>query len=113
MRDIQNQLPQAIGQVTPTNVNRSLLVNREVEPFNNPEVRRAMALALDRKAFIDTLTEGKGDVGGARRMLFASWWGPSLLAPICTRPFRPKSRPQCQLTATSRTAPNSDALPGQ
>jgi peptide/nickel transport system substrate-binding protein len=64
MRDIQHQVPQAICQVTPTNVNRSLLVNREIAPFNDPEVRRAMALALDRKAFIDTLTDGKGDIGG-------------------------------------------------
>ena len=34
-------------------------------PFDNPEMRRAVALTVDRKAFIDTLTQGKGDIGGA------------------------------------------------
>jgi peptide/nickel transport system substrate-binding protein len=65
MRDIKSQAPQAICQVTPTNVSRNLIINRDKPPFDNPEIRRAVALTLDRKAFIDTLTEGKGDVGGA------------------------------------------------
>ena len=30
-------------------------------PFNNPELRKAMALALDRKAFIDIILQGQGD----------------------------------------------------
>ena len=41
------------------------MVNRAKPPFDNPELRRAMALALDRQAFIDILAEGKGAVGGA------------------------------------------------
>ncbi len=65
MRDIKNQAPQAICEVTPTNVSRNLIINRDKPPFDNPELRRAVALTLDRKAFIDTLTEGRGDVGGA------------------------------------------------
>ena len=43
---------------------RNLIVNRDKPPFDNPELRRAMALALDRKAFIDILTEGQGKIGG-------------------------------------------------
>ena len=38
-------------------------------------------------------------------------WGPSLRAPSCTRPFRPKRRPPCHLTATSRTAPPISTRP--
>src|SRR5205809_8005777 len=51
LKQIQDQAPQAICEVTPTNVNRTLIINREKPPFNEPELRRAMALTLDRKAF--------------------------------------------------------------
>ncbi len=57
--DIAKSAPQAICQLRPTNVTTHLLVNREVEPFNNPQLRRAMALAIDRQAFIDILGHGK------------------------------------------------------
>ncbi len=49
----------------PSNVNRNVMLNREAPPFNNPELLRAAALSVDRKAFIDILTEGKGNIGGA------------------------------------------------
>jgi len=65
MKDIASQLPQAVCQLVPTNVSTNLLVNRDKPPFDNPDVRRALMLALDRKAFIDILGEGHGDVGGA------------------------------------------------
>src|SRR5439155_16525936 len=65
MRDIQSQAPDAICELTPTNVSRNLIVNRDKPPFDDPDVRRAMALTLDRKAFIDTINEGKADIGGA------------------------------------------------
>src|ERR1700751_2191348 len=64
LKDIKNQAPQAICEVTATNVNRTLIVNRDKPPFDNPDLRRAMSLTLDRKAFIDIITEGKGDIGG-------------------------------------------------
>jgi peptide/nickel transport system substrate-binding protein len=43
---------------------RDLLINRAKPPFNNIELRRAMALSLARQAFIDILAEGQGVVGG-------------------------------------------------
>ena len=64
LNDTQKQKPQAICRLVPTNVNRNVILNREKPPFNNPELRRAVALTVDRRAFIDTLTQGKGDVGG-------------------------------------------------
>jgi peptide/nickel transport system substrate-binding protein len=64
VKDIKNQAPQAICEVAPTNVNRTLIINRDKAPFDNPDLRRAMSLTLDRKAFIDIITEGQGDIGG-------------------------------------------------
>lgn len=63
LKDMQTQAPKAICSITPQYVHRNLMVNREAAPFNNPELRKALALALDRKPFIDILTEGKGDIG--------------------------------------------------
>src|SRR6266550_3895212 len=75
MRDIQSQAPQAICELTPTNVARNLIVNRDKPPFNDPEIRRALALTLDRKAFIDTINEGKADIGGAMLPPPEGIWG--------------------------------------
>jgi peptide/nickel transport system substrate-binding protein len=57
-RDVQNQAPQAVCELNPTNVSRNLVINRDVAPFDKPELRRAMTLSLDRQAFLDILTEG-------------------------------------------------------
>ena len=75
MRDAQNQAPEAICEIVPLNVNRTLIVNRDAPPFDDPELRRAMSLSLDRKAFIDILTEGKGDVGGVMQPPPEGLWG--------------------------------------
>ena len=71
-RDLQKQRPDAVCELPPGSVSTNLIINREKPPFDNPEMRRAMSLALDRKAFIDILTEGKavprrGDAAAARR----------------------------------------------
>jgi peptide/nickel transport system substrate-binding protein len=77
LKDIRNQAPQAICEVTATNVNRTLIVNRDKPPFDNPELRRAMSLTLDRKAFIDIIGEGQGDVGGTMLPPPEGVWGMS------------------------------------
>jgi len=64
LKDIKSQAPQAICEVAPTNVNRTLIINRDKPPFDNADLRRAMSLTLDRKAFVDIITEGQGDIGG-------------------------------------------------
>jgi peptide/nickel transport system substrate-binding protein len=74
-RQIREQAPQAICEMNPTNVGRTLLINRDSPPFNNPELRRAMVLTLDRQAFIDIITEGKGKTGGAMLPLPDGVWG--------------------------------------
>ena len=48
-----------------TGVSTNLIVNREAPPFDDPKIRRALALTLDRQAFIDILSEGEGKMGGA------------------------------------------------
>jgi ABC-type transport system substrate-binding protein len=65
MKDVKAQAPKATCQLSPTNVSTNLAVNSAAPPFDNPQIRKAMALALDRKAFIDILTEGKAQIGAA------------------------------------------------
>src|SRR5216684_3797012 len=73
--DVKDQAPEAICQLVPVNVNRNVMMNRDMPPFNDPDLRRAMALSLDRKAFVDTLTLGKGDVGGVMQPPPEGIWG--------------------------------------
>ena len=76
LRDVKNQVPQAICEQTPEGgVNRHLLINRDVPPFNDQELRRAMALTIDRKAFIDIISEGQGDIGGVLQPPPGGLWG--------------------------------------
>ena len=56
LKDMNSQMPDAICELAPIGVNRSLIVNRDKPPFDNPDLRRAMALSFDRKAFIDIVT---------------------------------------------------------
>ncbi len=64
VRDVKNQLPQAICEIVPLHDAPNVLLSRK-EPFDKPELRRAVAMSLDRKAFIDILGEGQGDIGTA------------------------------------------------
>jgi peptide/nickel transport system substrate-binding protein len=84
MKDVKSQAPQAVCELTSTNASTNLLVNRESPPFDNPDLRRALALGLDRKSFIDILTEGQGDIGGAMQPPPAGVWGtpPDVLATV-------------------------------
>ena len=75
LKDFASQAPHAICEVTATNVNRTMIVNSTAPPFDNIELRRAMALSLDRKAFIDIITEGEGDIGGAMLPPPEGVWG--------------------------------------
>jgi peptide/nickel transport system substrate-binding protein len=75
LKDVRNQAPQAVCDLVSSNASTNLLVNREAPPFDNPDLRRALALALDRKSFIDILAEGQGDIGGAMLPSPAGVWG--------------------------------------
>jgi peptide/nickel transport system substrate-binding protein len=75
MKDVKTQAPQAVCELVSTNASTNLLVNREAPPFDNPDLRRALMLALDRNSFIDILAEGQGDIGGAMLPPPAGVWG--------------------------------------
>jgi peptide/nickel transport system substrate-binding protein len=77
LNDAKSQLPNAICELTPGNINRNLLINREKPPFDDRGLRRAMALSLDRHAFIDIITAGQGEIGGVMQPAPAGLWGMS------------------------------------
>src|SRR6185437_4623213 len=82
--DIKKQDPSAVCEIAPINVSTNLIINRESPPFNNIELRKAMALALDRKSFIDIILQGQGDQGGALLPPPEGVWGlpPDILKTI-------------------------------
>jgi peptide/nickel transport system substrate-binding protein len=75
LKDVKSQAPEAICEVAATNINRTLGINRDKPPFDNPDLRRAMTLTLDRQAYIDILTEGKGDIGAVMQPPPEGAWG--------------------------------------
>jgi len=75
LKDVKSRAPEAVCEVTPGGISRNLIVNRDAPPFDNADMRRAMALSLDRKAFIDIISEGQGDVGGVMQPLPEGLWG--------------------------------------
>jgi peptide/nickel transport system substrate-binding protein len=75
LRDVKSQLPDAVCEMKTQNGTTNLLLNREKPPFDNPELRRALALALDRKSFIDIMTEGQAKIGGALLPPPEGLWG--------------------------------------
>ena len=81
LKDVRSQAPGAICELFTGNVPRNLIVNRDAPPFDNPDLRRAMSLALDRKAFVDILTEGQGEIGAVMQPPPDGLWGmpPELL----------------------------------
>jgi peptide/nickel transport system substrate-binding protein len=80
-KDVKRQMPDALCEMGPVGLNRALIVNRDKPPFDDPDLRQAMALSLDRQAFIDILTEGEGDIGGVVQPPPTGLWGmpPDLL----------------------------------
>ncbi|WP_420964777.1 ABC transporter substrate-binding protein [Bradyrhizobium sp. B120] len=75
MKDVKARAPNAICEMTSTNLQINLLVNRVNPPFDNPEIRKAMSLALDRQAFNSILFEGTGRLGGAMQAKPEGEWG--------------------------------------
>ena len=62
VKDILKQAPKASCKSNATPTTSIMIINYGVPPFDNPKVRRAISLALDREAFAAT-TQGDGRVG--------------------------------------------------
>ena len=75
IKDVKQQAAQAICELVPANSATNLLVNRQAPPFDNADLRRALALALDRRSFIDSLAQGQGDIGAAMEPTPSGVWG--------------------------------------
>ncbi len=65
LKDVREQAPNAVCELRTTNVSTNLIVNQDKPPFNNPKIRKAMVLAIDRDAFIKILGHGQFIKGGA------------------------------------------------
>ena len=65
LKNNKRDAPQAQCTMRESGVSTNLIINREVAPFDDPKIRRAMALTLDRESFIKILSEGEGQMGGA------------------------------------------------
>ena len=75
LKDVASQLPQAICELNSGSINRHVIVNRDVPPFDSPQLRQAMALTLDRKAFIEIVSDGQGEIGGVLQPQPGGLWG--------------------------------------
>src|SRR5947199_1209946 len=74
LKDVKNQAPNAVCVVEPNNVSTNIIVNSSSPPFDSLDIRRALALALDRKAFINILFEGQADIGATMLPAPAGLW---------------------------------------
>jgi peptide/nickel transport system substrate-binding protein len=75
LKDIKAQAPKAICEPITTGTQINLMVNRVNPPFDNPDIRKAMSLALDRQVFNTTLMEGLAIMGGAMLPKPVGEWG--------------------------------------
>ena len=75
LNDVQSQAPQAICELRTSNGAPTLIMNHTAPPFDNADLRKVMAMTLDRKAFIDTLTGGQGKIGAAMMPPPEGVWG--------------------------------------
>src|SRR6516165_2562797 len=74
-KTMRERVPDAECELSPGSRNTHLLINRAKPPFDNPDLQRAMALTIDRKAYVDTLGQGEGEIGGILQPPPAGLWG--------------------------------------
>jgi peptide/nickel transport system substrate-binding protein len=84
LKTIRKDAPNAQCTMRSTGVAANLIVNHDKPPFDDPKIRRAMALTLDRAAFNDILNEGQGRMSGALLPPPEGVWGltPEMLKSI-------------------------------
>ena len=75
LKDVMEQVPNAVTHIAPTGVAGNVTVNHTAAPFDDPKLRRALALALDRSEFVRIMADGKGLIGGAMMPPPNGVWG--------------------------------------
>ncbi len=75
LKDIKSQKPDANCITTSMNNSTNLIINRDSPPFDNADLRLALVLAIDRKAFIDILNQGDAEAGGTMQPPSDGVWG--------------------------------------
>jgi len=73
--NIKQNVPQMVVIETSTNVNDNLLLNFNKPPFDDPKIRRAVSLAIDRKAYVQAVRQGGALVGGVMLPKPFGVWG--------------------------------------
>jgi peptide/nickel transport system substrate-binding protein len=74
-KEIEGAAPEMACRIDSWNTTRTLITNRKAPPFDNPELRKAIALALDRKAFIEIIGNGHADIGPTMQPAPEGVWG--------------------------------------
>jgi len=64
LKDVKAAMPDAVCDTQPLNVAPNLSITLK-PPFDNVELRKAIAMSFDRKGLVDILGEGEGDIGTA------------------------------------------------
>ncbi len=75
LTDVKSQRPEAVCEMYSANVSRNMIVNRSAPPFDNPNLRRAMSLSIDHKAFNDIINQGQGQIGAVMQPPPDGLWG--------------------------------------
>jgi peptide/nickel transport system substrate-binding protein len=75
LKDVRSQRPEAVCEMYSANVSRNMIVNRSAPPFDNPNLRRAMSLSIDRKVFNDIINQGQGEIGAVMQPPPDGLWG--------------------------------------
>ena len=75
LKDVKEQAPKAVCKLRTTNVTTNLIVNQFKPPFDNPKIRKAMVLTIDRAAFIKILGHGQFVQSGAMLPPPGGVWG--------------------------------------
>jgi len=75
MKEIQRQTSEIKCETVPWNISRHMIVNRDKPPFDNPELRRAMTLGIDRDAFSTIINGGIKHIGATMMPPPNGVWG--------------------------------------
>src|ERR1700719_4385009 len=72
---MNSQAPGRNSEIASRYTSRTAIMNRAAPPVDNAQDGRAVMLALDRKAFIDIIGEGQGEIGATMQPPPNGVWG--------------------------------------